>query len=128
MSKSDPSGCLFLDDDIDIVAAKIRKAQTDSINGISYDRENRVEMANLIEIFSGITGQEPESVAQQYSQAGHSVFKADLISAFVEKFKDYRDSAEVDVDSALSESEIEATEMAESIYNKILEAVGFANS
>jgi tRNA synthetases class I (W and Y) len=60
MSKSDPSevACLFLTDDADRIAFKIRKAKTDSIPEVYYDLENRAEVANLLDILAALTRQE----------------------------------------------------------------------
>ena len=56
MSKSDASrlSCINLIDDPEIIRMKIRKAKTDSEGNISYDPENRPELANLLRIYSAL--------------------------------------------------------------------------
>jgi tryptophanyl-tRNA synthetase len=56
MSKSDTSrlSCINLIDDPEIIRMKIRKAKTDSEGTISYDPENRPELANLLRIYSAL--------------------------------------------------------------------------
>ena len=58
MSKSDKSklACINLIDDPDMIRAKIRKAKTDSHGTITYDPQERPEVANLLRIFSALEG------------------------------------------------------------------------
>jgi tryptophanyl-tRNA synthetase len=57
MSKSDPSDYsrITLTDDADAIAKKIRKATSDSIEGVTYDPEGRPEVANLLTIYGALT-------------------------------------------------------------------------
>ena len=50
MSKSIPEGCVFLMDDPDTIARKFKRAVTDSdsVNPVRYDRENKPGVANLM--------------------------------------------------------------------------------
>ena len=61
MSKSDASklSCINLIDDPDMIRAKIRKAKTDSLGGITYDPKERPEVANLLRIYSALEGIDP---------------------------------------------------------------------
>jgi len=56
MSKSDTSklACINLIDDAEMVRTKIRKAKTDSQGSITYDPQDRPELANLLRIYSAI--------------------------------------------------------------------------
>lgn len=58
MSKSDPieRSRITLADTRDEIATKIARAKTDSIEGISYDCTDRAELANLLRIFSELSG------------------------------------------------------------------------
>lgn len=58
MSKSDTSAkaCIHLVDDAEVIRLKIRKAKTDSHGTITYDPENRPELANLLRIYAAIEG------------------------------------------------------------------------
>ena len=62
MSKSDTSklSCINLIDDPEIIRAKIRKAKTDSLGSITFDPEERPEVANLIRIYSALEGIDPK--------------------------------------------------------------------
>ncbi len=85
MSKSDVSAYsrLTLMDDADTIAKKIRKAQADSISGITYDPANRPAVANLLTIFAALTDRTPEAVAEEFSSAQNSTFKAALAEVAV---------------------------------------------
>jgi len=50
MSKSEPEGCIFITDSPETIKEKIKKATTDSLNSIYYDKEERPGISNLIDI------------------------------------------------------------------------------
>lgn len=87
MSKSDPSDYsrITLTDDADTIAQKIRKAQTDTIEGITYDPENRPSVANLLTIFAALSDSTPQAVAGQFAGAQNSAFKTALAELAVAK-------------------------------------------
>ncbi len=87
MSKSDPSDLsrITLTDDADTIAAKIKKAQTDSTAGITYEPEARPAVANLLTIFAALTDRTPQDIATEYATAQNSVFKGALADVAVEK-------------------------------------------
>jgi len=80
MSKSDPSdqSRINLGDDRDTIYQKFKRAKTDSIAEITYDAENRPEIANLINIYSELSGLLNDKIVAQYEGAGFSKFKEDL--------------------------------------------------
>ena len=87
MSKSDPSDLsrITLTDDADAIASKIRKAQTDSTPGITYEPEARPAIANLLTIFAALTDRTPQDIAAEYATAQNSAFKGALAELAVEK-------------------------------------------
>ncbi|SEG88138.1 tryptophanyl-tRNA synthetase [Actinacidiphila yanglinensis] len=76
------SGIVYLLDEPAVVAKKVRRAVTDSEPGVSYDREERPGVANLLEILSSCTGEEPAVLAERYDGIGS--LKADTADAVVE--------------------------------------------
>ena len=58
MSKSDTSklSCINLIDDPEMIRLKIKKAKTDSLGTITYQPDERPELANLLRIYSAIEG------------------------------------------------------------------------
>ncbi len=87
MSKSDPSDYsrITLMDDADTIAKKIRKATTDSTEGITFDAEKRPELSNLLTIFAAMSDKTPQKIAETYATAQTSAFKAALADLAVEK-------------------------------------------
>lgn len=87
MSKSDPSDYsrITLTDDADTIAKKIRKATSDSIEGVTYDPEGRPEVANLLTIYAALTDSTAQAVAEKYTGAQTSSFKSNLAEIAVEK-------------------------------------------
>ncbi len=86
MSKSDPSDMsrINLTDDADTIAKKIRKAKSDPIEGMTFDREARPEASNLLAIYAALTDQNVEQVTDHYATASFSEFKQALTEVCVE--------------------------------------------
>lgn len=78
MSKSalDPRSRILLTDSTSEVQQKIKRAVTDSINGITYDPSGRPGVSNLIEIYSHMQGREDfEHVANEFENLSMKTFK-----------------------------------------------------
>ena len=63
MSKSDPDGCLFIDDSPEDIKRKLGRAVTDSDASILYDPEKKPGLSNLLEIYGAFIGKDPHAVA-----------------------------------------------------------------
>jgi tryptophanyl-tRNA synthetase len=89
MSKSDPSDAsrINLTDSAETVLTKIKKSKTDSIEQITYDQENRPEVANLINIFVALSDFSVETVLSSYQNKGFSAFKSDLAELIIAHLK-----------------------------------------
>ncbi|ETW05739.1 tryptophan-tRNA ligase, variant 3 [Aphanomyces invadans] len=87
MSKSDasPMSRIDLTDSPDTIVKKIRKAQTDAIPGISYDKAARPGVSNLMSILSAVTGQSLEDIQTQYGTHQTGQFKQVVADAVVAK-------------------------------------------
>ena len=90
MSKSQPEGCLFLDDTPEDVARKIARATTDSETTIVYNPEKRPGLANLIDIYSALTHMEPKTVAEEFNGKTYAQLKASLSEVFIDHFAEFR--------------------------------------
>ena len=68
MSKSlqQANGRIDILDDKESIFKKIKQAKTDSIAGITYDKERRPEVSNLIDIFSACSGRSVESIVEEF--------------------------------------------------------------
>ncbi len=85
MSKSisSPLGSLLLFDDPSDIERKIKKAVTDTENEVRYDPETKPGLSNLLEIFSNVTGEQPEVIAARYTRYGD--LKSDVATAVIEE-------------------------------------------
>lgn len=83
MSKSIPSGCLFLHDSADEMRKKVMSATTDSFSGIGYDPEKRPGISNLVLIYSEFTGLTPQEVVKKYADIGYADFKRELAEVII---------------------------------------------
>lgn len=81
MSKSGPrhKAPIYLDDSEEIIKDKILKAKTDSISKIYYNEKERPEVANLIEIFTGLKGININDTEKQASELNMYQFKLKVI-------------------------------------------------
>ena len=90
MSKSQPESCLFLDDEPEVIAAKIARATTDSDTKIVYDPEKKPGLSNLLEMYAALTHLEPAAVAGEFAGVSYSEFKqklAVLVSSYFAEFR-----------------------------------------
>jgi len=85
MSKSapDPAGRIELLDAPETVAAKVRRAVTDSGREVRHDPEAKPAVSNLLEIFSLVSGETVAALEARYGDSGYGRFKADLGAALV---------------------------------------------
>ncbi|MDR0774287.1 MAG: tryptophan--tRNA ligase [Rickettsia sp.] len=85
MSKSDSSDLsrVNLNDSRDQIYQKIKKAKTDHLAEISYDRQNRLEISNLIDIYCSLSGINVETIVEQYQNTGFAKFKDDLADIII---------------------------------------------
>ena len=84
MSKSveSPLGTIYMFDSPDEIVRKVKKAVTDADGEVRLDWEHKPGVSNLLEIFSGFSGERPEVVAARYTRYGD--LKADLATLLVE--------------------------------------------
>ncbi|RKP11875.1 tryptophanyl-tRNA synthetase [Piptocephalis cylindrospora] len=77
MSKSDPSvnASILLTDDGTTISRKIRRAVTDSAPGITFDPAARPGIANLLQIYAGVTGTAVEDVVRECASLTTAEFK-----------------------------------------------------
>ena len=90
MSKSLPdAGTLYLLDDPNALAKKIRRAVTDTDTAIRYDPSVKPGVSNLLAILGAVTGRTPEQAAADFEGLGYGALKvqtADAVVAFAEPF------------------------------------------
>jgi len=93
MSKSDPSDSarINLKDDNDLIYQKIKKAKTDHLSQISYDKETRPEISNLLDIYTSLSEESLEKTIDNYQNQGFAKFKEDLAEIIIANLQPIRD-------------------------------------
>lgn len=74
----------------DETAKLIKKAKTDGERFITYDPVNRPEVANLLQLISLCTHEEPEAIAQRIGDGGGGMLKNELTIALNETLRPLR--------------------------------------
>jgi tryptophanyl-tRNA synthetase len=79
MSKSDhPDSFVMLAEPAESVMKKFKRAVTDSDNRVVYDKANKPEISNLLEIYSGFSELPVEEIEKKYLGSGYGKFKEEL--------------------------------------------------
>ncbi|MCR5031760.1 MAG: tryptophan--tRNA ligase [Lachnospiraceae bacterium] len=133
MSKSIPEGCVFIMDDPDTIARKFKKAVTDSDteNCVRYDRENKPGVANLMNIYSTITGKSYEEIEAEFAGMGYGKFKPAVGEAVIEQLRPIREEAErlmkdkAYLDDIYKQGAERAAYVANKTLRKVYKKVGF---
>ena len=84
MSKSDTdqSGNVMLLDDTDTIRSKVKRAVTDSGSTVEAS-DDKPAVTNLLQIYSGFSGQPVAEIAEAYAGKGYGEFKAGLADVIV---------------------------------------------
>ncbi len=132
MSKSDDNdnNILGLLEPPDVLMKKVKRAVTDSNTTIEYD-ENRAGLANLLSIFSQLSGDSIDKIVQNYSGKMYSEFKSDLGELVVETLTPVQDEYKRLMDDKTYLNEIlkvgseKAFYMARKTMSRVYRKVGF---
>ena len=89
MSKSIPEGCVFLMEKPEDIMRKFKRAVTDSDTQrcIRYDREQKPGVANLMGIYSAVSGKSYEEIEAEFEGKGYGAFKPIIGEAVVETLR-----------------------------------------
>jgi tryptophanyl-tRNA synthetase len=114
-------------DEPDVVMKKFKRAVTDSDteNCVRYDKENKPGVANLMNIYSTITGKTFEEIEKEFEGQGYGSFKPAVGEAVLETLNPIREEAKrLIADKAYLEGVYkEGAERASYIANKTLRKV-----
>jgi tryptophanyl-tRNA synthetase len=91
MSKSDPNGCVFLDDEPNVVANKVRRAVTDSGSEIIFDPVGKPALANLLRIYAAVGSTTVKRLESKYRGVGYGTFKRELADVVVDHLTPIRE-------------------------------------
>lgn len=89
MSKSEPSGCLFIDDSPEEIKKKIARATTDSGSEVKH-APNKPGISNLLEIYSALSGEPIPKLEKKFAGKNYSTFKTAITELVSDYFADFR--------------------------------------
>lgn len=90
MSKSIPAGCLFIDDEPEVVRKKIMSAVTDSGSEVKFDETNKPGVSNLLLIASSLTGKTIPQLESEFAGMQYGAFKAAVAEIVISHFAPFR--------------------------------------
>lgn len=131
MSKSDENlnGSIFLLDDPDVIAKKIKRAVTDSGTEINFDPE-RPAIRNLLTIYQLLTGKTADECVAHFEGKGYGQFKGELaevtvefLRPFQERMKQFDDAS---LDSILKRGAEKARGIASETLQNVYQTMGIA--
>ena len=133
MSKSVPDGCVFLMDSPDDIRRKFKRAVTDSDreNCVRYDRATKPGVANLMDIYSKLTGKSIAEIEAEFAGQGYGVFKPAVGEVVVEALRPIREEAtrliadKAYLDSVYRAGAEKAAYVANKTLRKVYKKVGF---
>jgi len=91
MSKSEPNGCLFLDDSEKEIREKIKKAVTDSGKEIIFDLKNKPAISNLMLIYEGFSKLTIKEIEEKFKGKTYVEFKTALAELLIKNLEDFQD-------------------------------------
>ena len=133
MSKSAESGAgiIWMLDEPEVTRKKIMRAVTDTDGVVSFDREGKPGISNLLSIFSALSGRSIESIELEYEGKGYGDFKKGLVEVVVEEFAPIRQRAldlladPAELDRILAVNAERASDVAEGTLEKAYDRIGF---
>ena len=133
MSKSDPQGCVFLMDSPDEISRKFKRAVTDSDteNCVRYAPAEKPGVANLMSIYSSVTGKTFEEIEKEFEGQGYGKFKPAVGDAVIETLRPIRENAErmiadkAYLQQVYTEGAQKASYVARKTLRKVYKRVGF---
>jgi tryptophanyl-tRNA synthetase len=134
MSKSgdDDSGVIYLLDDPAKIEKKFKRAVTDSETEVTFDRERKPGVSNLLEILAAATGTTPQKAAETYTRYGDlKAASAQAVIAMLEPiqaryFELLNDQGELM--RLLHKGNARAKEVASKTLSRAQQAIGFLSA
>ena len=131
MSKSSPSGCVFLLDENKAAEKKIKSAVTDSDAVVRFDELNKPGVSNLLALQKAINNTSIESLESDYSGRGYGDLKKETFEVVLSVIEPIRtrvnqlltDPAELE--SLMNKGAQKARDAAEPTLNLVYDRIGF---
>jgi len=133
MSKSIPEGCVFLMERPEDIQRKFKRAITDSDteNCVRFDPENKPGVANLMSIYSAVTGSTFAQIEEEFAGKGYGAFKPVVGDAVIEHLRPIREEAtrllkdKAYLEGVYRDGAQKASYVAEKTLRKVYKKVGF---
>ena len=135
MSKSEDedTGRVLLMDAPEVIMKQFKRAITDSDteNCVRYDKENKPGVANLMTIYSAVTGKTYAEIEAEFAGCGYGKFKPAVGEAVVEMLRPIREEAERlmkdkgYLEGVFRDGAQKASYVAEKTLRKVYKKVGF---
>ena len=133
MSKSMPEGCVFLMERPEDIQRKFKRAITDSDteNCVRYDPANKPGVANLMSVYSAVTGKTFEEIEAEFAGCGYGKFKPVVGDAVIEHLRPIREESQrllkdkAYLEGVYREGAQRASYVAEKTLRKVYKKVGF---
>ena len=133
MSKSIPEGCIFMMEKPEDIQRKFKRAITDSDteNCVRFDPVNKPGVANLMSIYSAVTGKSFEEIEAEFAGMGYGKFKPAVGDAVIETLAPIREEAtrilkdKTYLESVYKAGAEKASYVANKTLRKVYKKVGF---
>ena len=133
MSKSMPEGCVFMMERPEDIQRKFKRAITDSDteNCVRFDPVNKPGVANLMSIYSAVTGKSFEEIEAEFAGMGYGKFKPAVGDAVIETLAPIREEAtrilkdKTYLESVYKAGAEKASYVANKTLRKVYKKVGF---
>ena len=133
MSKSMPEGCVFLMERPEDIQRKFKRAITDSDteNCVRYDPANKPGVANLMSIYSSVTGKTFAEIESEIAGQGYGKFKPVVGDAVIEHLRPIREESQrllkdkAYLEGVYRDGAQKASYVAEKTLRKVYKKVGF---
>ena len=133
MSKSMPEGCVFLMERPEDIQRKFKRAITDSDSEfcVRYDPISKPGVANLMSIYSAVTGKTFPEIEAEFAGKGYGAFKPVVGEAVIEHLRPIREEAsrlmkdKAYLEGVYRDGAQKASCVAEKTLRKVYKKVGF---
>ena len=133
MSKSMPEGCIFMMEKPEDIQRKFKRAITDSDteNCVRFDPENKPGVANLMSIYSSVTGMTFQEIEDAFAGKGYGAFKPVVGDAVIETLRPIREEAtrllkdKAYLEGVYRQGAEKASYFAEKTLRKVYKKIGF---
>lgn len=129
MSKSDPKGDVFLDEDLGSIRKKIMSAVTDLGHEVRYDPADKPGISNLMNIYGALSGKSCEEIERQFKGSGYGDFKKAVADLVIEELAPFQERyrallAGGKLASILEDGALRASRIAAATLRRVKEKVG----